>query len=256
MHPDRLRLILAQIAANELSVDEAVLRLRHLPFEQLQDARVDHHRELRQGAPEVVFGQGKTPAQIASIAQSLLAAGSNVLCTRATHEAYLAVRDVAGDATFNSVANTIVIMRQRPIVLGKVGVLCAGTSDLAVAREALVAAEFFGADTTLASDVGVAGLHRLFGSIDVMTESDVLIVVAGMEGALPSVVGGLCAQPLIAVPTSIGYGASLGGLTALFAMLSACASGVTVVNIDNGFGAAAAAHRILVGRARAPAPAT
>ncbi len=248
MNADMLRALIEQVSRGDLDVDAAVARLRHLPYEQLEGARVDHHRELRQGAPEVIFGAGKTPEQVARIAASLLEAGSNVLCTRASREAFAAVRDVAADASFDEVARTVTVVRRPPEPLGRVGVLCAGTSDLPVAREALACATFFGAAARLESDVGVAGLHRLLGSLDVVRESDVLIVVAGMEGALPSVVGGLASAPVIAVPTSVGYGTSLGGLTALFAMLSSCASGVTVVNIDNGFGAAAAAHRILRSR--------
>ena len=248
MHPDRLREMLSQLGAGELTVADAVDRLRHLPFEQLAEASVDHHRELRQGVPEVIFGAGKTPEQVAAIARALLGAGSNVLCTRAAADAFAAVQQVAPDASFDALGRTIRVVRKPPRPIGRVGVVCAGTSDLPVAREAVVAAEFFGAEVALTSDVGVAGLHRLLGSLEVVNASDVLIVVAGMEGALPSVVGGLVAQPIVAVPTSVGYGVSLGGLTALFAMLSACASGITVVNIDNGFGAAAAAHRILAGR--------
>jgi NCAIR mutase (PurE)-related protein len=247
LRPTTLRDLLAAVADGSLPVAEAVERLRHLPYEDLPDARVDHHRELRQGAPEVIFGAGKTPQQVASITRALLEAGSNVLCTRASPEAAAAVVAVAPDAHHDEAARTVTVVREPPRELGRVGVLCAGTSDLPVAREAVVSAEFFGARVKLASDVGVAGLHRLLGSMDVLRESDVLIVVAGMEGALPSVVGGLTAAPVVAVPTSVGYGASLGGLTALLAMLSSCASGVTVVNIDNGFGAAAAAHRMLHG---------
>lgn len=252
MSPESLQKLLAAVAVGEVSVGEASERLRHLPYEDLADARIDHHRELRQGAPEVVYGGGKTPDQVARIATSLLAAGSNVLCTRASPEAARAVLAVAADAVYDELARTVAVVRRPAPVLGRVGILCAGTSDLPVAREALVTSLFLGADARLTADVGVAGLHRLLGSLDVVRESDVLIVVAGMEGALPSVVGGLARAPVIAVPTSVGYGASLGGLTALFAMLSSCASGVTVVNVDNGFGAAAAAHRILASRA-APA---
>jgi NCAIR mutase (PurE)-related protein len=250
MRPRQLRELLERLAKGEMSVAEATERLRVLPYEDVPEARVDHHRELRQGIPEVIFGAGKSPEQVRRIASSLLAAGSNVLCTRASPEVFAAVHAVAADAAYDELGRTVSIIRERPASLGRVGIVCAGTSDLPVAREALVAAAFFGADVRLTTDVGVAGLHRLLGSLEVLDESEVLIVVAGMEGALPSVVGGFSALPIIAVPTSVGYGASLGGLTALFAMLSSCASGLTVVNIDNGFGAAAAAHRILAGRRR------
>ncbi|MBN1959557.1 MAG: nickel pincer cofactor biosynthesis protein LarB [Deltaproteobacteria bacterium] len=249
MHNDRLRNILSQIANNELSIDDAIQRLRNLPFEQLSEAKIDHHRELRQGTPEIIFGQNKTPKQIVAIAQSLLKADSNVLCTRTKYEAYSTLKTEAPDAVYDEVAHTISIIRHPPDMIGKVGVLCAGTSDMPVAREAAIACEFFGAQVVQINDIGVAGLHRLLASLETINTCQLLIVIAGMEGALPSVVGGICAQPIIAVPTSVGYGASLGGLTPLLAMLNSCASGVTVVNIDNGFGAAAAAHRILtVGR--------
>jgi pyridinium-3,5-biscarboxylic acid mononucleotide synthase len=249
MHHNLLKILLDEVAAGHTTADAALVRLRDLPFEQLDFARIDHHRALRQGQAEVIFGQGKTPAQIADIATALLAAGSNVLCTRTTSEAFAAVRTRASDAVYDELAHTVAVVRQEPPRAGRVGVVCAGTSDLPVAREAMVTASFFGAEAALYADVGVAGLHRLLTCIGELRTCDVLIVVAGMEGALPSVVGGLVAVPVIAVPTSVGYGANFGGLATLLAMLNSCASGITVVNIDNGFGAAAAAQRILHRRA-------
>jgi NCAIR mutase (PurE)-related protein len=248
MTPDALTDLLERVARGELDAAAALSRLRHLPFEDLTFARVDHHRELRQGAPEVIFGGGKTPDQIAGIAASMLERGANVLCTRASADAHAALEQVASDAVYNPTAQTISVIRQPRQRAGTVGVLCAGTSDLPVAEEAAIAVDFFGAEVRRLTDVGVAGLHRLLESRADIDALDVAIVVAGMEGALPSVVGGLVAMPVIAVPTSVGYGASFGGIAALLGMLNSCASGVTVVNIDNGFGAAAAAHRILQAR--------
>jgi len=245
MRPAILQDLLAEVASGRVAVSDALARLQKLPYEELDVARIDHHRELRQGAPEVVLGSGKTPAQIASIAAALLAAGSNVLVTRAAAEAFAAVRGVAPDACYDELARLITVVRTPREVAGRATVVSAGTADLPVASEALGAARFFGIDAHLLADVGVAGLHRLLAHESELMQAGVVIVVAGMEGALPSVVGGLVAAPVIAVPTSVGYGASLGGLTALFAMLSSCAAGITVVNIDNGFGAAAAAMRIL-----------
>lgn len=250
MTADAIAELLRRVAAGELEVDAALQSLRHLPFEDLSFARVDHHREIRQGAPEVIFGSGKTPQQTARIAASLLDRGANVLCTRASEAAYLAIKEVAGDAVHHQEAAAVTVVRNPAKLSGTVGVLCAGTSDLPVAEEAAVAASFFGADIKRMTDVGVAGIHRLLSSSDDLDAIDVAIVVAGMEGALPSVVGGLVAVPVIAVPTSVGYGAAFGGIAALLGMLNSCAAGVTVVNIDNGFGAAAAAHRILHGRSQ------
>jgi len=245
MQHDALKALLGEVAAGALGIDAALARLRDLPFETLEFARVDHHRALRQGQAEVIFGQGKSPSQVAEIAAALLRAGSNVLCTRASPEAFAAVHALAPDAEYDELGRTVTVVRQARASLGKVGIVCAGTSDLFVAREAAVTARFFGCEAPLFADVGIAGLHRLLACLEELHACDVLIVVAGMEGALPSVVGGLLAAPIIAVPTSVGYGASFGGLTALLAMLNSCAAGVTVVNIDNGFGAAAAAQRIL-----------
>jgi NCAIR mutase (PurE)-related protein len=240
-----LRELLARVANGEVSAEQAVVELKHLPFEDLGFARVDHHRQLRQGTAEVIYGAGKTPEQIAAIAGSILNHDGNVLVTRTDRTAFDEVRRVAEDAEFHPGASIITVVRHAPEPLGTVGVLCAGTSDLPVAEEAAVSATFLGAEVTRVTDVGVAGIHRLLDEKVALDNLDVAIVVAGMEGALPSVVGGLVDVPLIAVPTSVGYGASFGGIAALLGMLNSCAAGVAVVNIDNGFGAAAAAHRIL-----------
>ena len=199
---------------------------------------MDHHRAIRQGFPEVVFGQGKTPDQIASISVAVLTRSDRLLVTRASHEAYETTRDRLPDAQYDETARCIVVDRRREVAgLPGVAVLCAGTSDLPVATEAAITAQIIGCEVERISDVGVAGLHRLLDHLPKLRKCRVLVVVAGMEGALPSVVGGLVDIPIIAVPTSVGYGASFGGLAALLGMLNSCAPGVGVVNIDNGFGA-------------------
>jgi NCAIR mutase (PurE)-related protein len=219
--------------------------LRAAPFDDLGFARVDQHRHLRQGFPEVVLGVGKTPAQIAAIAERIVSAGHSLLVTRATLEAFDAVRDVVPGAAFHGEARAITLGQgEIPRGHGTVLVACAGTSDLPVAEEAVVTAELMGNTVDRLYDVGVAGLHRLLGEQERLQRARVLIVVAGMEGALPSVIGGLVRVPVIAVPTSVGYGASFNGIAALLGMLNSCASGVCVVNIDNGFGAACVASRI------------
>jgi pyridinium-3,5-biscarboxylic acid mononucleotide synthase len=219
--------------------------LRRAPFEDLGFARVDHHRELRQGFPEVILGLGKTPAQIAAIAERIAARGHALLVTRAHPDAYAAVRGVVPAAVYHPDARAITlaqgtIPRGRGIVL----IACAGTSDLPIAEEAAVTAELMGNEIDRLYDVGVAGLARILAAHDRLAAARVVIVVAGMEGALPSVVAGLVSVPVIAVPTSIGYGASFGGIAALLGMLNSCANGVSVVNIDNGFGAACVASAI------------
>ncbi|MAF52694.1 MAG: nickel pincer cofactor biosynthesis protein LarB [SAR202 cluster bacterium] len=231
--------MLDEFKQNGLSIDDVVSRLRDLPYEDLDFAKVDHHRAIRKGFPEVVFGQGKSPAQIASIAAAHLEKADTLLVTRASSEAYQAVKSgAADDATYDELARTIVVDRRTdPNLVSGVAVLCAGTADLPVAMEAVVTAELMGCKVERVFDVGVAGLHRLLVHVPTMRESSALVVVAGMEGALPSVVGGLVDVPIIAVPTSVGYGASFDGLAALLAMLNSCAPGVGVVNIDNGFGA-------------------
>jgi hypothetical protein len=245
----QLQDLLDQVARGE--VEPAVARERLIdafrarPFEDLGFARVDHHRSVRQGFPEVILGLGKTPAQIAAIAAEIVARGSTLLVTRATADAYEAVRVVVPQATYYADA-AVIAFRQQDISEGHGTILiaAAGTSDLPVAEEAARTAELMGNHVCRLYDVGVAGLHRLLGEHARLSAARVIIVVAGMEGALPSVVAGLVGVPVIAVPTSIGYGASFGGLAALLGMLNSCATGVSVVNIDNGFGAAAIASLI------------
>jgi pyridinium-3,5-biscarboxylic acid mononucleotide synthase len=246
--PEQLEALLAEVAAGRMAPRAAVDRLRHLPFEDISFARVDHHRALRQGHPEVVFCEGKTPDQVLAICERLHGESGSFLGTRATPAVADALRSRFPDLIWNQLARTVhlpgPIRRQPPTTTGTILVVSAGTSDLPVAEEAAIVAEVFGHEVERLVDVGVAGIHRLLAAGDRLRQARVIIVVAGMEGALASVVGGLVAVPVIAVPTSVGYGASFGGLAALLAMLNSCASGVTVVNIDNGFGAAAAASRI------------
>lgn len=249
MRAAQLEALLADVAAGRLAPPAALERLRHLPFESLAFARIDHHRALRQGQPEVVFCEGKTVEQVVGICDRLAAATGTFVGTRASETMARALQSRFPAVVWNPLARTVVLEddTQRPAgdaTSGPILVVSAGTSDLPVAEEAAVVAEAFGHRVERLHDVGVAGLHRLLASRDQLDEARVVIVVAGMEGALPSVVGGLVAAPVIAVPTSVGYGASFGGLAALLGMLNSCAAGVTVVNIDNGFGAAAAASRI------------
>ena len=249
MNQSALQHLLAQVARGDMTIDAAAHQLmdalRASPYEDLGFARVDHHRALRQGFPEVVLGLGKTPAQIAAIAAEIVARGSTLLVTRATDAAYEAVRARVPGAIFHADAG-VITFRQQDIVPGNGTILlaAAGTADLPVAEEAARTAELMGNTVDRLYDVGIAGLHRLLGEHARLSAARVIIVVAGMEGALPSVVAGLVRVPVIAVPTSIGYGASFGGIAALLGMLNSCASGVSVVNIDNGFGAAAIASLI------------
>jgi pyridinium-3,5-biscarboxylic acid mononucleotide synthase len=220
-----------------VSVDAALEELRHLPYEDIGFAKIDHHRGLRDALPEVVLGQGKTPAQIAAIGSRLVSASGRLLVTRIDAEAFEALKEAVPDAEYHETARAATVDRHpRPLLPG-VMVLCAGTSDLPVAEEAAITARMMGHAAAITSDVGVAGIHRLFDHLPQLREANALVVVAGMEGALPSVVAGLVETPVIAVPTSVGYGASFGGLAPLLAMLNSCAAGVSVVNIDNGFGA-------------------
>lgn len=247
MRAEQLESLLAEVAAGRLTPMAALDRLRHLPFEDLPFARVDHHRSLRQGQPEVVFCEGKTPDQVVAICERLEAADGMFLGTRATEPVAARLAGRFPRMVWNPLARTVFLPPAEPVdrvSVGTILVVSAGTSDLPVAEEAAVVAEAFGHAVERLVDVGVAGLHRVLAAGDQLRKARVLIVVAGMEGALPSVVGGMVAAPVIAVPTSIGYGASFGGLAALLAMLNSCAAGITVVNIDNGFGAAAAASRI------------
>ena len=239
--------LLEALARGELGIDAVLDRLRDLPFEDLGFARVDHHRALRNGFGEVVFGAGKAPDELVAIARRLVEASGRVLVTRVDPAAAAALARELPDVTYHPRARLAVRSDRAPVELaaGPVLVVAAGTADLPVAEEAALTAEFLGARVERLFDVGVAGLHRLLAEQTRLRSAAVVIVVAGMEGALPSVVGGLVAAPVIAVPTSVGYGASFGGVAALLAMLNSCAAGVVVVNIDNGFGAAAAAVRIL-----------
>ena len=244
-----LRDLLEQVSHGTLQAAEGERRLmeymRALPFEDLGFARVDHHRALRQGFPEVILGTGKTPAQIAAIAARIVARGHSLLVTRTDELAFASVKAEVPGATFHAEARAITL-QQQDISPGKglVLVAAAGTSDRPVAEEAVVTAELMGNEVERLYDVGVAGLHRLLSAHNRLTAARVIVVVAGMEGALPSVIGGLVNVPIIAVPTSVGYGASFGGVAALLGMLNSCASGVSVVNIDNGFGAATIASLI------------
>ncbi|HEY2903471.1 MAG TPA: nickel pincer cofactor biosynthesis protein LarB [Polyangia bacterium] len=239
MDPDRLKALLHAVQTGQVSVDEAVRDLRDLPFRALGFANADTHRHLRTGFPEVVLGQGKTPAQIAAILNELHRGGSTVLATRVSPEAAELVVAAVPDARHLPVPRAVVVGATPPPDRGRgtIVVLSAGTADVPVAEEAALTAELAGNRVERVYDVGVAGLHRLLAHRAVIEDAEILVVVAGMEGALPSVVGGLFARPLIAVPTSVGYGASLGGIAALLSMLNSCAAGVAVVNIDNGFGA-------------------
>jgi NCAIR mutase (PurE)-related protein len=238
MDPSQLRALLDQVRRGELDTDAALGRLRHMPFEDLGFAKVDHHRALRHGMPEVIFAQGKTPEQVVAIAQSLLEHAPNVLITRADPCcAELVTKELEG-ADYLPLSRVVRFWRDRTVHgKGMLAVVCAGTSDMPVAEEAQVTAELMGNEVDCINDIGVAGIHRLMSNRERLTNARVVVVCAGMEGALPSVVGGLVSCPVIAVPTSIGYGASFHGLAALLGMLNSCASNVTVVNIDNGFGA-------------------
>jgi NCAIR mutase (PurE)-related protein len=238
-----LKSLLNNVKNGDLQVEEALERLRHLPFEEIECASIDHHRELRQGFPEVVLGEHKSAGQIEQILAALVNRGNNVLVTRLDQEKARSVSKKFPIAEYHADARCLTI-EQKPMEMlgkGKILIISAGTSDMPVAAEAVVTARMMGNDVEHIYDVGVAGIHRLLAHRERLFSASVLIVVAGMEGALPSVVGGMVSRPVIAVPTSVGYGASFGGIAALLGMLNSCASGVTVVNIDNGFGAAYAA---------------
>jgi len=238
LNAEAIRKLFDQVKTGSLSPDDAVARLRHLPFEDLGFAKVDHHRSLRVGMPEVVFGEGKTPTQVAQIFARLAKHGGNVLATRASKEQFAAVRKKVAKTEYRELARAVVLERDhKKYGRGVIAVVSAGTADIPVAEEAVITAELMGNDVEHLYDVGVAGIHRLLANRDALTRARVVIVCAGMEGALPSVVGGLVGVPVIAVPTSIGYGAAFKGLAALLGMMNSCASNVSVVNIDNGFGA-------------------
>lgn len=245
MNEENLRELLNAVRHNKLSVEAGIERLKELPYEDLGFAKVDHHRQLRRGFPEVIYSEGKTAQQVVSIMQRLVDhAENNVLATRAKPEVFAAVRDKIAEAEYYDLARLIVVRRGRQEQKGRILVVSAGTSDMPVAEEAAITAEVMGNRVERLYDAGVAGIHRLLDHEEQLHTARVIIVVAGMEGALASVVGGLVNKPVIAVPTSVGYGASFSGLAALLSMLNSCASGVGVVNIDNGFGAACLAGMI------------
>jgi pyridinium-3,5-biscarboxylic acid mononucleotide synthase len=238
MTQEQIRTLLESVRSGAMEVDAAVERMRHLPFEDLGFAKIDHHRALRHGMPEVVFAKGKTPEQVAEIASHLVSNTPNVLVTRADQATADCVRERLPQAEYFPLSGALRVWCDRTVHgKGKIAVISAGTSDIPVAEEAQLTAEVMGNQVEVIYDIGVAGIHRLMNSRERLMEARVVVVCAGMEGALPSVVGGLVACPVIAVPTSVGYGASFHGLAALLGMLNSCASNVTVVNIDNGFGA-------------------
>jgi NCAIR mutase (PurE)-related protein len=238
MDQEQLRALFEQVRRGEVEPEAAVGRLRHMPFEDLGFAKVDHHRALRHGMPEVIFAKGKTPEQVAGIAARVLEHSPNLLITRADPACGAYVTGRLGCGEYLPLSGVVRVWRDRTIRgKGRIAVVCAGTSDMPVAEEAQATAEVMGNEIDTIFDIGVAGIHRLMQNRERLTHARVIVVCAGMEGALPSAVGGLVSCPVIAVPTSVGYGASFNGLAALLGMLNSCASNVTVVNIDNGFGA-------------------
>jgi NCAIR mutase (PurE)-related protein len=237
MDQDRLKALLEEVRTGSTSVDAALDRLRHLPFEDLGFAKVDHHRAIRHGIPEVIFGKGKTAAQIVAIGKALLDRAQNLLITRVAPEQADTILAAIPDLEYFPASGAMRVWRDRTMRgKGKMAVVCAGTTDIPVAEEAQITAEVMGNEVDVIHDIGVAGIHRLMSNRERLTQARVIVVCAGMEGALPSAVGGLVSCPVIAVPTSVGYGASFHGLAALLGMLNSCASNVSVVNIDNGFG--------------------
>jgi hypothetical protein len=245
MNKSDLTTLLRDVRSGRTGVEAALKRLRHLPFEDVAYAHIDHHRLLRHGMPEVIYCEGKTLDQVVGIAKRMLKAGSDVLATRANETIYKAVRKLDRRAVYHNASRAIVVRHdKKPVTNGIVLVLTAGTSDIPVAEEAAVTAGMLGSAVQTVYDVGVAGIHRVLSKRDILDAARVVIVVAGMDGALPSVVGGLVDKPVVAVPTSVGYGAGFQGLAPLLTMLNSCASGIAVMNIDNGFGAGVLAHRI------------
>lgn len=246
MKPERLKQLLNEVSRGEVTVDTALHELARLPFADLGVAMVDHHRALRTGFPEVVLGEGKSIEQLILIVRELARAGSNVLVTRIDRLKAEKVAEQIPEVEYREEAKSLVLLQEKVALRGRgtIAVVTAGTSDIPVAEEAALVAQLAGNEVKRLYDVGVAGIHRLFHHVDVLREATVIIVVAGMEGALASVIGGLVPCPVIAVPTSVGYGASFGGVAALLGMLNSCAAGVTVVNIDNGFGAGYSASLI------------
>ena len=241
-----LRQLLEQVADKKTGIEEALTELKKFPYEDIGYANIDQHRNIRTGQGEVIFGQGKTPEQIAGIASHMMKGNKRILITRADEKDFAKVREIAPEAVFEAASGIIIIggMPKPDPAAGKIAILTAGTSDIPVAEEAALTAEFFGCPVDRIFDVGVAGIHRLFDRMDRIMQADVIVVIAGMEGALASVVGGLVEVPVIAVPTSVGYGANFGGLAPLLSMLNCCANGIGVVNIDNGYGAACLATKI------------
>src|SRR5690554_2360116 len=233
-----LKELLNNVKNGSISVDDALMDLKKLPFEDIGFAKIDHHRNIRNGFPEVIYSEGKTIEQIKEIVKKLIEKNNNIMATRADKKVYEGIKEIVGDAVYYEAAR-IVVVKRREILKSKktIAVVSAGTSDIPVAEEAAVTCEVMGNVVERVYDVGVAGIHRLFAKSDVIMKANVLVVVAGMEGALASVVSGLVDRPVIAVPTSVGYGASFKGLSALLTMLNSCATGIGVVNIDNGFGA-------------------
>lgn len=239
MNREEVKILLKEIKEDNISIDEGVDKLSKLSIDDLGYAKVDNSRELRVGYPEVIYCEGKTVEQVVGIFTSIANRGNNVLGTKATKEMYIAVKDIFPNSIYNETARTITLKIKEPKLSDTyIAIVTAGTSDIPVAEEAVVTAEMLGNKVEKIFDVGVAGIHRLFNKLDIIRGAKVIIVIAGMEGALASVIGGLVEKPIIAVPTSVGYGANFGGLSALLSMLNSCASGVGVVNIDNGFGAA------------------
>lgn len=238
MNEEALKQLLEDVKNGASSVDAAYEALKELPYKDLGYAKIDNHRELRVGFPEIIYCSGKTPEQVVGIVQYMLEKDCNILGTRATEEVFNKVKEICPESEYNSLGKTIIIKKHEyKLTESYIAVVSAGTSDMPVVEEAAVTAEMFGNRVERIVDVGVAGIHRLFSKLDIIRGAKVVIVVAGMEGALASVIGGLVDKPVIAVPTSVGYGANFGGLSALLCMLNSCSSGVSVVNIDNGFGA-------------------
>lgn len=239
MNKGEMKKLLESVKENKVNVEDALEQLEDLPFKDLGFAKIDNHREVRVGYPEVIYCEGKTAEQVKEIVEFMITKNNNILGTRATEEMYNAVKEICEEAEYNKLGRTITIKKkEQPLTKSYIAIVAAGTSDLAVVEEAAETAKILGNRVEKITDVGVAGIHRLFAKLDIIRGAKVVIAIAGMEGALASVIGGLVDKPVIAVPTSVGYGANFGGLAALLSMLNSCASGVSVVNIDNGFGAA------------------
>jgi pyridinium-3,5-biscarboxylic acid mononucleotide synthase len=239
MNKEEIRALLEGVKDNKINIEEALEELKDLPFKDLGFAKIDNYREIRVGYPEVIYCAGKTVDQVRDIVKFMLTKNNNILGTRATEEMYNAVKEICDEAEYNKLGRTITIKKKEQAITDSyIAIVAAGTSDLPVVEEAYETAKILGNKAIKVVDVGVAGIHRLFSKLDVIRDAKVVIVIAGMEGALASVIGGLVDKPVIAVPTSVGYGANFGGISALLSMLNSCASGVSVVNIDNGFGAA------------------